>query len=234
MTRIRPTPTVFRVTEFCLAVAGWMLLGYAHAQPADHAQTTDDSLRLYAVNIVQDPPQPWTGYGIYLGKGLVITAAHVVGSAAQTKPFVRIAGMDLRAKAIREGSAQGTDLTLLSIDEQQLPIYLRMRRMPVCEKAPWVGEPVVVAIPEGTARSRIMSPLLLPPAYRRLSSVISDVATTGNSGSGVFDAGQKCLLGIMSRKIFTRANAESEPKDIAKYFVAASTIAKFIPAEYRY
>jgi hypothetical protein len=212
-----------------------MLLGYAHAQPTDRAQTTDDSLRLYAVNIVQDPPQPWTGYGIYLGTGLVITAAHVVGSAAQTKPFVRIAGMDLPAKAIREGSAQGTDLTLLSIDEQQLPIYLRMRRMPVCEKAPWVGEPVVVAIPEGTARSHIMSPLLLPPPYRTtLSTVISDVATTGNSGSGVFDAGQKCLLGIMSRKIFTRANAESEPKDIAKYFVAASTIAKFIPAEYRY
>jgi S1-C subfamily serine protease len=225
---------VCRATELCLAVAGWMLLGYAHAQPANYAQTPDDSLRLYAVNIVQDPPQPWTGYGIYLGKGLVITAAHVVGSASQTKPFVRIAGMDLRAKAIREGSTQGTDLTLLSIDEQQLPIYLRMRRMPVCEKAPWVGEPVVVAIPEGTARSRIMSPLLLPPAYRRLSSVISDVATTGNSGSGVFDAGQKCLLGIMSRKIFRPGDAEKEPQDIAKYFVPASTIAQFIPPEYRF
>jgi S1-C subfamily serine protease len=211
-----------------------MLLGYAHAQSTDSAQTTDDSLRLYAVNIVQDPPQPWTGYGIYLGKGLIITAAHVVGSAAQTKPLVRIAGKDLPAKAIREGSSHGTDLTLLSIDEQQLPIYLRMRRMPLCEKAPWVGEPVVVAIPEGTARSRIMSPLLLPPVYRRLSSVISDVATTGNSGSGVFDAGQKCLLGIMSRKFFRPGDAENEPKDIAKYFVPASTIAKFIPAEYRF
>jgi S1-C subfamily serine protease len=226
---------MYRVTEFCLAVAGCMLLGYAHAQPTDHAQTTDDSLRLYAVNIVQDPPQPWTGYGIYLGKGLVITAAHVVGSAAQTKPTVRIGGRDLPSEAIREGSTEGTDLTLLSIDEQRLPIYLRMRRMPLCDKASWVGEPVVVAIPEGTARSHIMSPLLLPPPYRkRLSTVISDVATTGNSGSGVFDAGQKCLLGIMSRKIMTRADAESEPRDIAKYFVPASTIAKFIPAEYRF
>jgi hypothetical protein len=64
--------------------------------------------------------------------------------------------------------------------------------------------------------------------------VISDVATTGNSGSGVFDAGQKCLLGIISRKISARADGESEPKDIAKYFVPASTIAKFIPAEYRF
>jgi hypothetical protein len=125
-------------------------------------------------------------------------------------------------------------MALLSIDEQKLPIYLRMRRMPLCENAPWVGEPVIVAIPEGTARSRIMAPWLLPPAYRiRFPTVISDVATTGNSGSGVFDAGHKCLLGIMSRKIFARADAESEPKDIAKYFVPASTIRAFLPAEYR-
>jgi hypothetical protein len=42
------------------------------------------------------------------------------------------------------------------------------------------------------------------------------------------------LLGIMSLKIQTRADEESEPKDIAKYFVPASTIGKFIPAEYRF
>src|SRR5262249_37697262 len=70
-----------------------------------------------------------------------------------------------------------------------------------------------------------------------ISTVISDVATTGNSGSGVFDAGQKCLLGIMSRKIFVRPGSgdkESEQKDIAKYFVPASTIRAFIPTEYRF
>ena len=50
-----------------------MLLGYAHAQPTDHAQPvklagpTDDSLRLYAVDIWQDPPQSWgPGRGVYL------------------------------------------------------------------------------------------------------------------------------------------------------------------------
>jgi hypothetical protein len=127
---------VIKCVTSVLAVAGWMLLGYAHAQPANHAQTTDDSLRLYAVNIVQEPPQPWTGYGIYLGKGLVITAAHVVGHASQTKPSVRIADMTLPATAIRESPYETLDLTLLSIDEQKLPIYLRMRRMPLCEKAP--------------------------------------------------------------------------------------------------
>jgi hypothetical protein len=198
------------------------------------AESTDDSLRLYAVDIWQDPPQSWgPGRGVYLGKGLIITAAHVVGSAAHTKPSVRIAGLDLPATAIREGPH--VDLTLLSIDEQKLPIYLQMRRMPLCEKAPW---PVIVAVPEGTARSHVMSPqLLFYNMRRRLPTVISDVASTGNSGSGVFDAGNKCLLGIMSRKIYIPANSEdpeSKEKDIAKYFVPASTIRAFIPTEYRF
>jgi S1-C subfamily serine protease len=198
------------------------------------AQSTDDSLRIYAVNIIQDPPQSWTGYGIYLGKGLVLTAAHVVGSAARTKPSVRIAGMDLPAHAIKEGNLERVDLTLLAIDEQKLPVYLQMRRMSLCENQPWAGEPVIVAIPEGTARSQIMLPALLPAkVQKRFPTVIRDVATTGNSGSGVFDAGQKCLLGIMSRKITVRSNTAHE-KDIAKYFVPASTIRAFIPTEYRF
>jgi hypothetical protein len=80
----------------------------------------------------------------------------------------------------------GVDLTPLSVDQQKLPVSLRMRRMPLCEKPPWTGEPVIVAVPEGTARSRIMSPQLLPRDVRwRFPTVISDVATTGNSGSGV-------------------------------------------------
>src|SRR6266540_3368765 len=71
----------------CLAVA--TLVSFADA----HAQSTDDSLRIYAVNIWLDPPQSWgPGRGVYLGKGLVITAAHVVGLTRQTKPSVRIAG----------------------------------------------------------------------------------------------------------------------------------------------
>jgi S1-C subfamily serine protease len=217
------------------AIVFWLAAGtilpHSYGQDGQVQQPTDDSLRIYAVNV-------GTLYGIYLGKGLVITAAHVVGSAATTKPTVRIAGIDLPATAIKEGSFERVDLTLLSIDEQKLPIYLQMRRLRLCERPPWVGKPVIVAIPEGTARSHIMSPQLLPSnVRRRFPTVIRDVATTGNSGSGVFDAGSKCLLGIMSRKIYVRSasplNSASEEKDIAKYFVPASTIAAFIPIEYR-
>ena len=216
-----------------LAASAMASLGCAHADPAD------DSLRLYAVDIWQNPPQSWgPGRGVYLGKGLVLTAAHVVGSVARTEPSVRIAGMDLPARAIREGNFESVDLTLLSIDEQRLPIYLQMRRMPLCDKNAWPGQPVIVAIPEGTARSHIISPLALPfNISRKFSTLISDVATTGNSGSGVFDAGNKCLLGIMSRKLTVRqskGDAEGKDIDIAKYFVPASTIRIFIPSEYRF
>jgi hypothetical protein len=212
-----------------MAVAALVPLGFAHADSAD------DSLRIYAVNIVRHPQQSWTGYGIYLGNGLIITAAHVVGSAFLTKPSVRISGMDLPAKVVKEGTAEQVDLTLLSIDAQRLTVSLQMRRMPLCEKSPWVGEPVIVAVPEGTARSRILSPLLLPQALQaKFGTVISDVATTGNSGSGVFDAGRKCLLGIMSRKIQVRPDPQGELKDLAKYFVPASAIKSFIPAGLRF
>jgi hypothetical protein len=84
------------------------------------------------------------------------------------------------------------------------------------------GEPVIVAIPERTARSHIMLPSLLPAQYqKRFSTVIRDVATTGNSGSGVFDAGQKCLLGIVSLKIYQTPSTEapeSEHRDIRQIF----------------
>ena len=58
----------------------------------------------------------------------------------------------------------------------------------------------------------------------------------GDSGSGVFDEKEKCLLGIISRKITVQikpveGHEVAAPRDIAKYFVPASEIAKFIPPE---
>jgi hypothetical protein len=64
----------------------------------------------------------------------------------------------------------------------------------------------------------------------KFSSLIGDVATTGNSGSGVFDPNRKCLLGIMSRK-FTSHTAGRD-KDVAKYFVPAAVIRDFMPVEF--
>ena len=216
-----------------LVAAAMLLLG-----PPTRAEEPDDSLRLYAVNVVRDPPQEWPGQGVYLGHGLVLSAAHVVGLTRITRPTVRIAGLDLPAETIKEGTLDRVDLTLLLVDEQKLPVYLRMRRLSLCDGRIWPGQPVLVVVPDAVASSQVMSPALLPRGYdRQYTTVIKDVATTGNSGSGVFDAGQKCLLGIISRKIYVRRKVpgtdEMKQIDIAKYFVPAPTIAAFLPAGHR-
>jgi hypothetical protein len=200
------------------------------------ALSGDDDLKTYAVHINRTPQQPWPGYGIYLGNGFVLTAAHVPGNFALTKPHVLIAGQDLPASLVKEGTLETVDLTLLSVDTTKLPARLGMSRLPLCEKAPFAGETVVVAIPERTARSHILPPNAIPPDLRdRFDTVIGDVATTGNSGSGVFDAWKQCLLGIMSRKISVvlRTGAGNPPQtiDIAKYFVPVRDIKLFIPAD---
>jgi S1-C subfamily serine protease len=202
------------------------------------AEEADNSLQANAVSINQTAGKGRSGTGIYLGKGLVLTASHVVGEALLHRTQVTIAGLDLPARVLKQDSFERTDLALLAIDDNRLPPDLRLRLVSLCEAPPLPGEDVVTVIPEETVHSKVLSPVWLPPGVRRFSTVISDVARTGNSGSGVFDPKKKCLLGIMSRKISQiRTGKETgikETHDIAKYFVPASTIADFMPAEFRF
>jgi hypothetical protein len=203
---------------------------------ASSAENPEDSLRIYAVNIHQTPMQIWgPGYGIYLGKGLFITAAHVAGRTWWTRPKVAFLGKEYPTRVVKEGSFEGTDLTLLAVDESLLPVWLQLRRNELCKSSPIPGEAVVTVVPEGIARSHVIAPELLPLDVRKFSSAIADVAKTGNSGSGVFDARSKCLLGIMSRKISqsvtNRITNQTVVRDIAKYFVPSTTIREFIPPD---
>ncbi len=199
------------------------------------AEIPDDALLVYAVNIHRTPVQPWTGNGIYLWNGLFVTAAHVVGAGWMTRPKVVIDGQEYPTLIVKEGALEQTDLTLLSVDEKLLPSRLRLRRNPLCQKNPWPGESVITVVPGQTARSHVLDPKFLPSNVRKFSTVISDVARTGNSGSGVFDSTQRCLLGIMSRKITQSRtiNGRTQETDVAKYFVPAATLADFIPPELR-
>jgi len=217
-----------------MLMALWLLASISPISAAG----ADNSLLVYAVNIHQTPMQSWgPGYGIYLGKGLFITAAHVAGHTWLTRPKVAIAGTEYATTVVKAGDFETIDVTLLSVDEKQLPLRLALRRNPLCGRPPWPGEAVITVVPEGTARSRILSPQRLPASTRRFDTVIADVASTGNSGSGVFDAEKKCLLGIMSRKISeyraVKGTGKRELHDIAKYFVPASAISQFIPIELR-
>ncbi len=217
------------------ALVATYLLASAQAQTAD--QTADDSLRVYGVNVVKTPPfeKQFTGYGIYLGQGFVITAAHVVGHwPLFTHPRVLVAAQNLPAKVVKLGSFETIDLALLSVDESLLPVSLRLRRNPLCKEPPKVGMQVVNVLPQGTSRSQIISPLLTPAELRnKLDTLIN---TPKESGSGIFDAQRKCLLGIVSAKVekyqYQINNGQvTAPIGYAGYFVTASKIANFIPSD---
>ncbi len=200
-----------------------------------------DDLRVYAVNVVETPPleKQFTGYGIYLGKGNVITAAHVVGHwPAITHPRVLVAGLDLPATVVKQGSPEETDLALLSVDETQLPVSLRLRRNPLSTAPPPFGTQAVVIYPQKSVETRALSPLFIAPQFRtRFGSLITEAQ---GSGAGVFDAERRCLLGIISRKIRKFSYRRQAGKlaallsGCAGNYVPASAIADFLPPDLRF
>jgi hypothetical protein len=206
-----------------------------------HAQADDDALRTYAVNVVKTPPfqKPLTGYGVYLGQGLVLTAAHVVGHwPFFTHPRVLVAGQDLPVTIIKQGSYETTDLALLSVDAESLPVSLRLRRNPICKIPPTVGMEVVDVEPQATTRAHIISPfLILPSLQRRFDSLIDSPKA---SGSAIFDPERKCLLGIVSAKVekyaygMWKGRLVWAPNGYAGYFVSAAKIGNFLPQNIRY
>ena len=209
-----------------------------------HAQSADDDLRVYAVGIRRPGPFAWpfSGYGVYLGESAIITVAHVVGHwPLFSNPTVIIGGREVSSKVIKKGTFPQLDLAQLSVEQTSLPVSLRLRRTPLCKQQPDIGANVVVVSPEETVRSRIVSPRAIAPQYQsHFGALISE---PHSSGSGVFDADKKCLLGIMSAAIMRNSFAntvvapfsfETTWDDRVGYFVPASIIADFLPAHYRF
>jgi hypothetical protein len=206
---------------------------FAFGLRPSYADQQGETFLVYAVNIDM---RAWRGNGIYIGKGLFLTAAHVVGRSWFTRPKIVIGDQTYPTRVVKEGSSGGTDLTLLGVEEALLPMRLQLRRNPLCTAPPRPGQKVVTVAPGAVVYSHIIAPERLPPDFRKFTSVIADVATTGNSGSGVFDARQKCLLGIITQKISLPSANTGQVKvhDIAKYFIPGSTIAAFMPTEFRF
>jgi len=221
-----------------------IVVAAALASVPAHAQSSDDDLRVYAVSVITVAPfkRPFSGYGIYLGQNAIITAAHVVGHwSLFTNPTIKIASQEIPAKVIKKGSFPELDLALLTVADAALPISLRLRRNPLCKTSPDVGRDVVVVYPERTVRSRIISAKVIAPQYRNHFGTL--ISEPQGSGSGVFDADKKCLLGIMSAAVttlydvmstgVTRLDLQRQSGRVG-YFVPASTIANFIPAHLRF
>ncbi len=125
-------------------VAAGQPVSAAPAKP----EAPGENLKPFAVHIFRAQRQSWPGYGVYLGEGLVVTAAHVPGHARDGDPSVEIAGETLPAKFVREGEFETVDLTLLRVDPRALPPSLGLRLMPVCDQPIRIGQAVVVVTPE--------------------------------------------------------------------------------------
>jgi hypothetical protein len=201
------------------------------------AQSLDSSLQVYAVYVLKTEPfgKDFTGYGVYLGNGYVITAAHVVGHwPSFTHPRVRIGMQTFPATVVKEGSFSTTDLALLSIDSTDVPIALQLRRNPLCRDPPRVGMQAINVLPDRTSRARVINPLSIAPELQRRYKTLID--SPEESGSGLYDAERKCLMGIMSAKMpkvvfqLKGRSLITTPQGFAGYFVSANEIAGFVPA----
>jgi hypothetical protein len=225
----------------CLTCA---IIATAAAPWPAHTQTSDDELRIYAVGVLNVSPsvRPLSGHGVFLGRDVVITAAHVVGRwQLFSNPTISIADREISATVIKKGSFPQLDLAVLVVDDSALPVSLRLRRNPLCKTTPAVGMPVVIVLPDRTERSQIVSPKLIAPRYRTyFSSLVNE---PHSSGSGVFDPERKCLLGIMSAAVMKQDDFRAAPAlpnivqrwdKSAGYFVPASVITNFIPEHRRF
>jgi hypothetical protein len=223
-------------TSLCLGVVAAVLL----AAPAC-SQDTDDSLKVYGVHVDRTPKQSWTGLGIYLGQGIVLTPAHVSGLGLWRRPRVEIAGKIYPTRVLKDGHFQREDLTLLSVDVNELPVSLGLRRLPLCPGPSRPNQQVVLVTQENAVRSFVISPARLPGGARsEYQTAVGLAPDTGGSGSGVIDANKKCLVGMITRNIGAGEIIEEEGRKteksvtIAKYFIPASEIASFLPAGLRY
>lgn len=173
--------------------------------------------------------------GIYLGEGLVLTAAHVSGSPGDKTPLgIAVEDRLVPARFIKAGRYEETDISLLAVDLAALPSGLRSRQAPAfCPTRLLPGQAAVVASFARIDRSSIVSYAEMPVGLpAKFDSLIRDVYSTGDSGSGVFDPIRRCLAGIISRRIeiLPEKNSGKAPIGLAKYFVPADEIIAFLGA----
>jgi len=175
-------------------------------------------------------------HGVYLGKGVVVTAGHVVSG----EPHVNIAGKQIPAKIIKRGEGD-VDLGVLVIDDH-LPELTRLGRVSLCQDPPQYGDPVLVV---GVAAPRLFQSYILNPSRvpgtipSKYEKFLIRFIPEGASGSGVFHPKTRCLLGIITHKlsvtsaIQVNGQPRNEIHDVANYFIPAAEIARVIPPELR-
>ncbi len=111
-----PTVTNSRMTEAARALV-LSVLAFIALDQAAYAQDADQSLKLYAVHILEGTSPNGPGNGVYLGRGRVITAAHVASQYLKSIT-IGIGYQRLPAQVVKRGDFSTVDLALLSFDDR--------------------------------------------------------------------------------------------------------------------
>jgi hypothetical protein len=165
------------------------------------------------------------GSGVFLGGGLILTAAHVVKINAQDPEVSVIMDGWKTAAKVAAIAPNGLDLALLKIDPAEISAQRKaLGAVHLCAAPSAANQPVIVAAQGTVSLSRTVAAPIQSPA---LTGDWTDILATGYghgaSGGGVFDAGSGCLIGI----IIIEATA---PGIALTEFLPAAKIAPFLAA----
>ena len=175
----------------------WAGLALAQAEPADAGIPAARGVQIE--KRAGDKALFSQGSGVYLGNGLVLTAAHVVTINKQDPTLsVILDGWRVDGKVAAVAPAP-LDLALVKIDPAALSKQRReMPALPVCEGDTKPNQPVVVVAQGALSLSQTVGGPIRSDA---LNGDWRDILATGYhhgaSGGGIYDAGSGCLRGII-------------------------------------
>jgi len=204
-----------------LAILAALMAAPALAEPQDAALV--GALGVQIEKPAGDHVHFSQGSGVYLGNGLVLTAAHVVKvDPANPISSVIMDGWKTDAKLVAIGQG-AVDLALLKIEPGEVSRQRHdMKPLDICTLGTTPNQPVVVAALGSISLSKTVG---APIRSAALNGDWSDILATGYghgaSGGGLFDAAKGCLAGI----IIIEATA---PGIELTQFVPAPEIAVFL------
>ena len=185
---------------------GWIfaiLVAVVTAPPPGRAEPADAALPAALGVQIEKPAGDSVhfsqGSGIFLGDGLVLTAAHVITPNPQVSTAsVIMDGWRTDARLLAT-APDGLDLALLKINSGDLS--LRRRQLPptvLCATGTGPNQPVIVAAQGTLSLSRTVgAPIRSNALNGDWSTILATGYSPGASGGGVFDAQNGCLAGIL-------------------------------------
>jgi S1-C subfamily serine protease len=195
--------------------------------PASSAPPTPSALGVHVQKAAGDGVHFSHGQGIYIGGGLVLTAAHVVNyDPAHPGVTIRLDGALVRGEVIFDSLQKDTDLALIKLEASALSAKRRQQAyVAVCARnaAP---ERKVLVVQELDVKQSVTLDAPLRTIGKDGTNILMMPVRPGNSGTGVFDQESGCLLGVVLQE--AGGALDGRRLDDVAIFSPSSSIAPFL------